>query len=91
VITQTLWRQVLALVESNRGNHERAIELARKAVALAEATDGLNVQGNALCDLADVLDGAGRPGEAADARARALDRYTRKQNLPLAALVRAAL
>jgi class 3 adenylate cyclase/tetratricopeptide (TPR) repeat protein len=91
VVSQVFWRQALALVESNRGNHESAIELAREAVAIAGATDGLNIQGNTLSDLADVLDGAGRADEAAEARAQALDRYLRKRNLPLADRTRAAM
>jgi class 3 adenylate cyclase/tetratricopeptide (TPR) repeat protein len=91
VVTQTFWRQALALVESSRGNHARAIELAHDAVAIAAATDGLNIQGNTLSDLAEVLDHAGRSGEAAEARTQALDRYMRKRNLPMVDRTRAAM
>ena len=64
---------------------------AREAVALAEATDHLNDQGEALCDLAEVLSAAGRTGEAVAAFEQALDRYERKKNLAMVAQVRARL
>ena len=51
----------------------------REAVAIAERTDGLNYQGDALCDLAEVLQAAGRTDEAAEALEQALDRYERKR------------
>ncbi|MCW2964402.1 MAG: hypothetical protein JWO17_1654 [Actinomycetia bacterium] len=91
VVTQGLWRQVLALVESSRGNHDAAIELARDAVVIAAATDGLNMQGHALSDLAVVLDNGGRATEAAEARTQALDRYVRKGNVPMAERMRAVV
>ena len=53
--TQMLWRQVQALVHAHRGEHAEAERLAREAVAIAERTDALNHQGDALCDLAEVL------------------------------------
>ena len=52
VATQSLWRQVLARVDSHRGRHAEAEALAREAVALTEPTDALNAQALALCDLA---------------------------------------
>jgi hypothetical protein len=48
----------------------------------------LNFQGEALCDLADVLEAAGRGEEAAGVLAEALDRYERKKNIPMARRVR---
>jgi hypothetical protein len=47
-------------------------------------TDALPAQGNALFDLADVFDAAGRRDEAAAALGDALERYERKQLVPLA-------
>ena len=91
VATQMLWRQVQALVHAHRGEHAEAEALARKAVAIAERTDGLNMQGDALCDLAEVLASAGRPVEAAAALEQALDRYERKKNLAMIAQVRPKL
>jgi tetratricopeptide (TPR) repeat protein len=80
VWTQMLWRQVQALVLANRGAFEEAERLAQEAVALAAGTDGLNDQGHALCDLATVLERAGRIEEAGAVLEEALERYERKHN-----------
>jgi class 3 adenylate cyclase len=87
-MTQALWRQVQALVHVRRGQHTQAEQLAREAVAITERTDGLNWQGDALCDLAEVLHATGRTKEAATALAQALDRYEQKKNLAMVAQVR---
>jgi tetratricopeptide (TPR) repeat protein len=89
--TQMLWRQVQALVDAQRGEHRAAEMLVREAVAISERTDALNWQGDALCDLADVLATVGRGDEAAAALEQALDRYQRKQNLAMVAQVRPQL
>jgi class 3 adenylate cyclase/tetratricopeptide (TPR) repeat protein len=78
--TQALWRQVQALVESSRARHSDAEQLAREAVAISDRTDWLNGQGNALRDLAEVLDVAGRRNEAEASLVQALERYERKRN-----------
>ena len=83
-LTQTLWRQVAALVKMNRGEHAEAERLAREAVALLAKTDALLWQGDAFCDLAQVLAAANRLDEAAAAYRDALARYERKQIIPLA-------
>jgi class 3 adenylate cyclase/tetratricopeptide (TPR) repeat protein len=85
--TQMLWRQVQARVHAARGEHPQAEALAREAVAIAEQTDALNRQGDALCDLAEVLAAARRAEEAAAALEQALERYQRKKNLAMAAQV----
>ncbi len=59
--------------------------------AIIERTDALNWQGDALCDLAEVLHAAGRSDEAAATLEQALERYERKKNLPMAAQVRERL
>jgi len=82
-VTQALWRQVQALVHASRRQQAEAERLAREAVAITENTDSLWFQGEALCDLADVLRAAGRNGEAVAALREALDRYERKQIIPL--------
>jgi tetratricopeptide (TPR) repeat protein len=89
--TQVLWRQVQALVHAHRGEQAEAEAHAREAVAIIERTDGLNFQGDALCDLAEVLTAGGRSDEAAAALTHALDRYERKRNLAMARQVRARL
>ena len=85
------WRQVAALVHASRGEHAQAEQLARHAVEIIERTDGLNYQGDAWCDLAEVLAAAGQTDKASDALAQALERYERKKNIPLAAHVRERL
>jgi tetratricopeptide (TPR) repeat protein len=81
--TQSLWRQVAALVAAHRGDPAEAERLAREAVAITEQTDALWWQGDAFVDLAKVLEAAGRPDEAATAYREALDRYERKGIIPL--------
>jgi tetratricopeptide (TPR) repeat protein len=85
--TQMLWRQVHARVQAHRGEPTEAERLAHEAIAIAERTDALNLQGDALCDLADVLAAAGRVDEAGAAFEQALERYERKKNLAMVAQV----
>ena len=80
-----------ALVLAHRGDHAEAERLAREAVAIIEQTDSLNLQGETLRDLAEVLHAAGRAEEAAATLVDALDRYERKRNLPMARQVRERL
>jgi hypothetical protein len=66
---------------ARRGDHSSAEQLAREAVALAQATDWLNMCGDAELCLAEVLAAAGNdPGSrvAADVAARL---YESKGNL----------
>ena len=91
VATQMIWRQVQALVHASRGEYADAEPLAHEAVALTERTDSPNWQGDALCDLAEVLAAAGRTDEAVEALEQALDRYERKKNLAMVAQVRPKL
>jgi len=89
--TQMLWRQVQAQILAHRGEHSEAERLAREAVAIGAQTDALNLQGDALCDLAEVLVLAGRPKAAAEALEQALARYKRKKNLVMADRAQARL
>jgi len=91
LLTQALWRQVQARVLAHRGQHAEAEPLAREVLAIIERTDGLNFQGDALCDLAAVLTAAERSGEAAIPLTEALDRYERKRNVAMARQVRERL
>ena len=91
VLTQQAWRQTQSLVHSARGQHAEAERLAREAVEFSLLTDSPLHQGSALCDLAEVLAAAGRRGEAAAALREALDRYDRKQIIPLARRTRERL
>jgi tetratricopeptide (TPR) repeat protein len=83
-ITQMLWRQVRAKILARRGQHERALHLAKEAVAIAGNTDLLNWEGDTYLDLAEVLSLAGRPDEEATALTEALSCYERKENLVMA-------
>jgi tetratricopeptide (TPR) repeat protein len=91
VFTQALWRQVLALVHAHRGQHVEAEALAREAVAVLESTDALNMQGDALCDLAEVLHAAGRGDVAEATLAEASELYERKHNFARVGQVRERL
>ena len=64
-----VWQGLQARILAARGQLAEAEELARSAVALAARTDFLNQHGDALLELAVVLDEAGR---AAEARARSV-------------------
>ena len=88
--SQVLWRSARAKIRARRGELAEAESLAREAVALAEATDLLNTQGDTLADLGEVLALAGRRDEAAAVLGRAAETLERKGNLASLALVRRA-
>ena len=88
LVTQALWRQVAALVAAHRGEHTDAERLAREALTHTHKTDSPKLQADAYCDLAEVLEVAGRRVEAVAAWQEALDRYERKQIIPLVRRVR---
>jgi tetratricopeptide (TPR) repeat protein len=87
-LTQSLWRQVRARVLARRGDIAAALPLAHEAVRIAEATDALDAQGDALLDLAEVLDAAGDRRGAASAARRAVERYELKGNVVMTARAR---
>jgi predicted ATPase/class 3 adenylate cyclase len=89
--SQIAWRGTRSKTLVQKGELAQAELLAREAVALAEKTDGLNLQGDAFLHLADALRAAGRRREAVAAAERALSLYERKGNLVSAARARAVL
>jgi class 3 adenylate cyclase/tetratricopeptide (TPR) repeat protein len=91
VLSQIAWRSVRAKALAQKGEFQLAELLAQEAVALAQETDGLDLHGDALLDLAEVLRASGRPSDAVAAAERALSLYARKGNLVSAARARAAL
>jgi class 3 adenylate cyclase/tetratricopeptide (TPR) repeat protein len=91
VMTQHAWRQAQALVHSARGQHPEAERLAREAVDFSQRGDSPLQQGCALCDLAEVLEAAGRRDEAAAALRAALECYERKPIIPVARRTRERL
>jgi tetratricopeptide (TPR) repeat protein len=91
IFTQVIWRSVHAKVLALEGCHEQAIALAREAVSLIEPTDLLSHHGDAMLDLAEVLDLCGRAEEGDGAARAALSLYDAKGNAAAAAPVRALL
>jgi DNA-binding SARP family transcriptional activator len=85
--TQIQWRGPRAKVLAERGEADEAERLAREAVALAESTDFLSMQADALADLAEVLRLIGRGDEAVPVLRSALKLYKRKGNKVSAARV----
>jgi tetratricopeptide (TPR) repeat protein len=80
-LTQALWRSARAKVLARQGDVDEALRLAREAVAIVAQTDWLNPRGDALLDLAEVLDLAERFDEAAPLIAEALRLYEQKGNI----------
>ena len=74
VICLAVFAKVLAL----RNDSAEAEALGRSAVDVAAGTDDLELQGDALSDLAEVLTQAHRPDEAAGVTEAAVARYERK-------------
>jgi class 3 adenylate cyclase/tetratricopeptide (TPR) repeat protein len=87
-LAQALWRQVQSLVLAHRAEFDEAERVVREGVAWTERSDSVEFQGHALFDLAEVLEAAGRRDDAVAAWREALDRYERKQIIPLACRVR---
>ena len=83
-LTQSLWRQATALVASHQAEHTGAERLAREALTYILETDSPKFQADTFCDLAEVLEAAGRHEDAIAAWHEALDRYERKGVIPLA-------
>jgi class 3 adenylate cyclase/tetratricopeptide (TPR) repeat protein len=81
VSSQMQWRQVRGRILARRGQHAKAEELARQAVALAEETDMLNYHANALADLAETDVAAGHRDEGRAHLEQALALYQQKGNL----------
>ncbi|HET8751772.1 MAG TPA: AAA family ATPase [Gaiellaceae bacterium] len=91
VLTQALWRQAQALVHSARAQHNEAEQLAREAIDWAARSDALLRQGDTYCDLAHVLEAAGRRTEAVMPLREAFECYERKEAIPLVRRVRQRL
>ena len=81
VTSHVAWRAARALVEARAGAFADAERLAREAVSRAAGTDYLNLHGDALARLADVLRLAGREREAAAAGVEAGVLYEAKGNV----------
>jgi hypothetical protein len=80
LITQAMWRGIRAGVLARRRDPD-AERLARESVALSLDTDCLNMQADALVDLAETLRLLDRRGEGADVLAQAIALYNQKGNV----------
>ena len=90
-LDRSLGLQVEALLAVHRGDSAAAEGLAREALRHIHETDSLKFQGDAFCDLAEVLEAAGRREDALAAWGDALERYERKGVIPLVRRVRERL
>jgi tetratricopeptide (TPR) repeat protein len=75
---QSIWRGVRARALAREGIRDEAVRLAREAVAIAERTDDLCSRGDALSDLAEVLERVGDLAAARASRRQAVSRYALK-------------
>ena len=89
--TQVIWRHVRAKVIARRGGYEEALSLAEAAVALNEGTDSWDIRADALLDLGEVYELAGRLDDARRATREALDLYEQKGIIRVIERVRARL
>jgi hypothetical protein len=91
LLTQYMWRGVRAKLLAHAGRFEEGAAIAREAVRLAHTSDDPTAQGNALLDLAEVLEGGGQPAEAAAPLMAAAARFEAKGNVVSAADARRRL
>jgi hypothetical protein len=91
VFAQVTWRPARAKALARRGELERAERLARETIAFAAESDFLNAHGEALVDLAEVLEIAGRPSEGVPVLEQAIQLFELKENVVSAARARTRL
>jgi tetratricopeptide (TPR) repeat protein len=75
---QVRWRCVRGKVLARHGRFDEAEALAREAVEIAAATDSHMEHGDAVVDLAEVLELAGKTSEVPAVLERAIELYERK-------------
>jgi hypothetical protein len=81
VLSAISWRRTRARLLAQSGATPKAERLAREGVELAERTDFLNVQADALLALAEVLEAGEKAKSAGAAAAGALKLYELKGNV----------
>jgi tetratricopeptide (TPR) repeat protein len=91
VATRVFVRTGRAKLSAQRGQGPEAVALAAEAVALAAATEIVDLRGDALLGLAEVLRREGRNAEAAEALHEAIALWDAKRNVIYAAKARALL
>ena len=85
---QAAWRSVRAKLLARRGNVAEAEDLAREAVALAGATDYVDLHAEALAALGEVLLIAERRDDAVRALEQAVSLFEAKGNTVAATAIR---
>ena len=91
VSTQVPATSVQAKLLARDGHFDAALELAGEAVEMTAESDFFEVRGQALEDLAEIHERAGRPDDAAAALRQAVELYERRGILPLIERTRARL
>jgi class 3 adenylate cyclase/tetratricopeptide (TPR) repeat protein len=81
IATQKTWRVAQSKVLVHRGEIGEAEALIRETLDIVATTDYIDGHADVLLDLAEVLEAAGRPGEAADAIRSAVELYRQKGNV----------
>jgi tetratricopeptide (TPR) repeat protein len=89
--THVMSRSARARILAARGAYEVAERLGRDAVALSDETDDLNMRGDTLVDLGEILSAAGDRDGAAEALGSALALYEAKGNRAAARATRRRL
>ena len=89
--SQVLYRLTRAQLRADGGDDIEAEAIAREALELVGGTDLLELQGDVLLVLGDVLRRAGRDDDARECRERALTLYEQKGNIVSARAARAVL
>jgi hypothetical protein len=91
VVTQAVWRTARAAALAQGGDWSAAELLATEAVALAEGTDFLDLQGNTLLGLAEVFRLTAQTEKVQPLIERARQAFESKGNLVAEARAAAAL
>lgn len=81
IASQIERRSITAKLIARRGDYELAERLAHEAVRLAAQTDDIGTQANALIDLAEVLQRAGKTGDTSSLVERARGLFEQKGNV----------
>jgi ATP/maltotriose-dependent transcriptional regulator MalT len=91
IITQVIWRAVMAKLLAREGRCEEAVTLARRAVMLIASTDLISHRADAMLDLAEVLWTCSGPDASIGTIRTAVSLYEQKGNVVGADRARALL
>ena len=91
VVSQAYWRSVRARVLAHQGKLDEGVALAREAVKILTTTDILARRAEALIDLAEIQETAGRSEDARNALDDAIALLDQKEHLVGLERARAAL